>query len=86
MRWMLVTCPESAHLEEIEVEDHPEGMEIIACTRFSPRTAVTCERLCAARMERRRRSTEEMICDVADDRPSDALVSIRVPFPLRTST
>jgi hypothetical protein len=83
---MLVTCPESAHLEEIEVEDHPEGMEIIACTRFSPRTAVTCERLCAARLERRRRTTEEMICDVADDRSTAELVSIRVPFPLRTGT
>lgn len=83
---MLVTCPESAHLEEIEFEDHPDGMEIIACTRFSPRTAVTCGRLCASRLERRRRSTEELIFEVEDDRPTSALVSIRVPFPTRTTT
>lgn len=60
----LITCPESAHLEQIEYEDHPLGMLIIACTRFNPSCEVTCARLCAARLDRKRRAELE-------DEPTD---------------
>ncbi len=55
----LITCPESAHLENIEYEDHPLGMLIVACTRFNPSCEVTCGRLCAARLDRKQRAAFE---------------------------
>ena len=55
MALKLVTCPETAHLEEIEYVDTPVGMVIEACSRFRPACAVTCARTCAARLDRRRR-------------------------------
>lgn len=50
---MLVTCPETAHLEQIVYEDHPLGMLIHACTRFEPACAMRCQRTCAARLDRK---------------------------------
>lgn len=55
MERKLVTCPESAHLEEIEYESSPCGMLIASCTRFQPRSEVSCTRECAARFDRRQR-------------------------------
>lgn len=55
----LITCPESAHLEQIEYEDHPLGILIVACTRFDPSCEVTCARLCAARLDRKQRAQLE---------------------------
>lgn len=55
MRTMLVTCPEAAHLAEIEYEDHPLGILIVGCSRFSPSCAVTCSRRCAAMLDQKRR-------------------------------
>lgn len=55
MERKLVTCPETAHLEEIEYETSPCGMLIASCTRFRPRGDVECARECAARMDRRSR-------------------------------
>ncbi len=54
MTRMLVTCPESAHLEEIEIEAHPLGSLILSCSAFCPATEVTCPGTCAARMDRKR--------------------------------
>jgi hypothetical protein len=54
----LITCPESAHLEQIEYEATPCGLLIVACTRFQPHDAVTCARECAARLDRRSRNLE----------------------------
>jgi hypothetical protein len=54
MAMMLVTCPESAHLEQIEYEDDPAGLLIRRCTAF-PGNPV-CPRTCAARLDTRRRS------------------------------
>lgn len=51
---MLVTCPESAHLEEIELEEHALGSLIVACSAFCPATEVTCPGTCAARLDRKR--------------------------------
>ena len=48
-----ITCPESAHLEEIDVERTSFGILIGGCSRFSPRCAVECETECARRMDRR---------------------------------
>lgn len=52
---MLVTCPETAHLERIEYEDHPLGMLIVACSRFEPGCPLHCQRTCAARLDRKHR-------------------------------
>lgn len=62
---MLVTCPETAHLERIEYEDHPLGMLILACSRFEPGCAMRCQRTCAARLDRKRREL------VSDDEPTE---------------
>lgn len=50
-----VTCPETAHLETIELEHHPLGTLIAACSRFAPSGVPACSRSCAARMDRRER-------------------------------
>lgn len=52
-RW--ITCPETAHLEEIEYEDTSLGMLLAACSRYRP-CAVECARTCAARLDRRARA------------------------------
>lgn len=72
MASMLVTCPESAHLEEIEYDVHPLGLLISSCTGFSPPCSVSCERTCAARLDRRRRSSP----DFSDE--ENTLVTIRL--------
>ena len=64
---MFVTCPESAHLAELEFEDHPLGMLITACSHFSPACAVTCARTCAARIDQRRR----MFAEEEETNPGD---------------
>ena len=53
MATMLLTCPETAHLELVEFESHPLGMLIDACTRFP--CEVNCARTCAARLDQRTR-------------------------------
>ncbi len=58
-----ITCPETAHLEEIDLDRTPFGTVITACSRFSPTCAVTCARDCAARMDRRDRSHLEPALD-----------------------
>ena len=63
----LVTCPERAHLEELEYEDHPLGMLITSCTRFCPRSAVVCARTCAARLDRRMRQAQPADVDEEDE-------------------
>lgn len=56
-----ITCPESAHLEEVELEPTPLGRVVVSCSRFSPHCEVTCARECTARMDRReRRDTAEL--------------------------
>jgi menaquinone-dependent protoporphyrinogen IX oxidase len=72
MERKLITCPGSAHLEEIEMERTPLGILIGSCTRFSPACAVTCARDCAARMDRRDRMLspdrrERVLLVYADD-------------------
>ncbi len=75
---MLITCPESAHLEELQYEDHPLGMLITGCSRFSPACAVECERLCAARLDRRRRRQADGSAEEPTEARGDTLVSIRI--------
>lgn len=52
----LVTCPETGHLERIELEAHPLGILIASCTRFCPAGRVGCSRTCARRMDERDRA------------------------------
>jgi hypothetical protein len=51
----LITCPETAHLEDIEYEHTPLGMVIVSCSRFAPDCEPRCARLCAARLDARER-------------------------------
>jgi hypothetical protein len=67
---MLVTCPETAHLEQIDYDLHPLGMLIHACTRFEPACAMRCQRTCAARLDRKRRGV------VDDEDATDAEIII----------
>jgi hypothetical protein len=48
---MLVTCPETAHLEEIQYVDSPLGILISGCSRLAEDGM--CTRECAALMDRR---------------------------------
>jgi hypothetical protein len=63
--YRLITCPETAHLEMIEVEQTPFGLVVEACSRFRPACAVDCPRTCAARMDRRDSPTQ--ILGLGDD-------------------
>jgi hypothetical protein len=54
MASMLLTCPESAHLEEVEVEVTRFGTLILRCSAACP---LECPRTCAKRMDERRRAT-----------------------------
>lgn len=65
---MLVTCPETAHLEEISYVESPLGMLIAGCSRFEDDS--TCTRTCAARMDRRDQPT------VAGSRRSGSLLLV----------
>ena len=52
----LVTCPESAHLEEIDFDLEPSDgriLQIVRCSAFSPACRVTCERLCQKALNKR---------------------------------
>ena len=55
MRLMRVTCPESAHLETLELEHHPLGILIAGCSR-DPEGEPGCTRRCATLLDRRERS------------------------------
>ena len=54
MALMMVTCPESAHLETIDHEEHPLRMLIVKCTAYPGEHAPRCPRTCAARLDQRR--------------------------------
>ena len=59
MALKLVTCPETAHLEEIDYVTHPLGLLIEGCSRFQGGCTLSCERTCAARLDRRRRASSQ---------------------------
>jgi hypothetical protein len=56
---MLVTCPETAHLERIDLDVHPLGILIRACSALGPECA-DCPRTCAARLDRRLNRTGKL--------------------------
>jgi hypothetical protein len=68
MERKLITCPETAHLEEIDYERTSLGLVIVGCSRFQPRCAVECECECARRMDRRDRAPDD---DLAFDDEED---------------
>lgn len=53
-----ITCPETAHIEEIEYDRTPHGLVIAGCSRFAPSCAVACTRECARRLDVRDRVAE----------------------------
>lgn len=52
-----ITCPETAHLETIEYETSPVGMLIRTCSGHRSTCEATCPRTCAARLDKRDRSS-----------------------------
>jgi len=52
MKKQLVTCPETAHLEEIGYIGDSDGevLIVLRCSRFDPPADVTCAATCAQRM------------------------------------
>lgn len=60
MASMMVTCPESAHLETIDHEEHPLGMLIVKCTAYPGECAPGCPRTCAARLDQRRHHKKKL--------------------------
>ena len=74
MHRKLVTCPETAHLEEIWFDDHPLGILIVRCSRFAPACVMTCPRTCAARLDKRDHDRTDP--DVAS-RDNTQVVSLR---------
>jgi hypothetical protein len=75
-----ITCPNTAHLEEIEYEMDPVDGHILGITRcsaFSPDTHVDCDCLCAKRINQR------ALCDGAGraEKPSPP----ETPAPRRAS-
>jgi hypothetical protein len=46
-----ITCPETSHVELIDLERTPLGILIAGCSRFLPRCQMTCTRRCAAFMD-----------------------------------
>jgi hypothetical protein len=64
----LITCPETAHLEQIEYEGSTDGFRVIACSRFAPCDRLACSRLCEIRMNRRADAEREdrKACEPAD--------------------
>jgi hypothetical protein len=73
MERKLVTCPETGHLEELELAHTNSGIVILRCSRFPPSGAFGCPRECARRMDRRERivlmtdSTERVLVLVAGE-------------------
>jgi len=53
-----VTCPETGHLETIELERTPLGVIVTGCSRY-PCEALACPRECARRMDRRARASAD---------------------------
>ncbi len=88
----LVTCPESAHLEEIEYENTPYGIVIVRCSRLGE--GETCARECARRLDQRaaqrartriaRGSTPAVIAMPADPYERDDFEDPDPPFIPRT--
>jgi hypothetical protein len=48
-----ITCPDSAHLEEVDFERTAHGLVVAGCSRFAPSCAVTCGGECARRLDRK---------------------------------
>ena len=51
-----ITCPETAHIEDIEFAESPVDGRILGvhrCSRFHPDDVVECDGLCAQRLNQR---------------------------------
>jgi hypothetical protein len=64
-----IICPETSHVEVIELEPTPFGIVIASCSRFSPPTCVECTCECAARLDRRDRGD------------MDSPIALTIPLP-----
>jgi hypothetical protein len=65
MPTMLITCPESAHLEEIDFIQSPLGILIRRCSA-APGKCLRCPRTCATRLDRKLACRELLIRTMRD--------------------
>jgi hypothetical protein len=63
MASILLTCPESAHLEKIEYVDHPLGMLIVRCSAYPGDCPPACPRTCAKRLDQKRQLHQKRLAD-----------------------
>lgn len=56
-----VTCPETAHLELLDLDHHPLGTLVNSCSRFLPGCELECTRSCAMLLDRRLRARGESL-------------------------
>lgn len=79
-----ITCPETAHLEEIEYYEDPITGKILGvtkCSRFHPEDSVDCDGLCAKRLndrflaeiDRDTNAREDPMSESATDDSNDSL-------------
>jgi len=69
----LLTCPNSAHLEAVEVELEEDGARIervLRCSAFEPDCAVGCDQRCTRLLNRKLAAAREAA--TADDDPDPA--------------
>lgn len=79
-----ITCPETAHLEDLEYYEEPTTGKILGitgCSRFGSSHEVTCNCLCAKRINERLLADVKRVSDPAD---ADDSVSPSGPEPLPT--
>jgi hypothetical protein len=78
-----ITCPETGHLEEVDLDRTPAGIVIADCSRLHRNCALECPRECARRMDRRDRlviddRTERVLIAYASDRQGKAKLAAEV--------
>lgn len=73
-RW--ITCPESAHLEQVDLEDTEQGLVVTGCTYLARVPGRECPRECARRLDVRARIGVDdrlervLVVIAADDGPA----------------
>lgn len=73
-----ITCPETAHLEQIDLEHTSDGIVISGCSRFNPPDSIDCARECARRLDKRERV-------VRDEHLIERLATLATRAPRYTS-
>jgi hypothetical protein len=60
MATILTACPESGHLEKVDVLLSPLGVLVRRCSAFPAGCPMTCRRTCAAHLDLRMRARRDI--------------------------